>query len=148
MVGTGCMKTFDGLKYELNWSLHTFRSKHLCHLFIDFLNCKRFVNSPDTIVLFCRRLTEFCKASLVDVVNQFPHTSFLQKSNSSTKNAELFQSRHIDAVIVGKTDLRRTTNHHDFLGMQTVEYLEDAFLQSCSTNNRIIDDNKVILVGT
>ena len=49
--------------------LHPCRTKHLGHILVDFFYAERLVDGADTIPLFCRWLTEFCKTSLVCVCN-------------------------------------------------------------------------------
>ena len=55
--------------------------------------------------------------------------------------------RHIDAIIIRIADLWRARHHHDFLGVQSVEDLEDALFQGSAAHNRVVDDDEVILIG-
>ena len=68
MVGTGCMKAFDGLKDELHRCLHPCRTKSFSHLSVDVINAKRPVNGANTIGLLCCRLAKFGNTSLVDII--------------------------------------------------------------------------------
>ena len=70
------------------------------------------------------------------------------KSHRGTKGAELLQTGHVDAVIVRITYLGRARYHDNLLGMQAVEYLEDALPQRRTADYRVVNNHKIVFVGT
>ena len=55
--------------------------------------------------------------------------------------------RHVDAVVVRIANLWRRADHHNLLGVQAIENLEDALPERSAANYRVIDDDEVVLVG-
>ena len=79
----------------------------------------------------------------IGLLDEVFHLALFQKLDGSTEHAELFQSCHIDAVVIRISDLRGTETTDNLLGMQTVEGCENTF-QGCSAHDTIIDDDKII----
>ena len=124
MVGTGLVKTLDTLIYEFDGRLHTFRAQHLDNLTVDIVDTELGIDAPHMITAGRIGL-----ASLIHVGNHLFPTLLLDESDGGTEGTELFQARHVDAIVVGVAYLGRTRHHHNLLGMQTVEDLEDALAQ-------------------
>ena len=72
----------------------------------------------------------------------------MQESDASTKGDELVEVCHVDAIEIGIANLWGTADENDFLGVETVENLDDALLECRTTDDAIVNDNKVVLVGT
>ena len=79
-----------------------------------------------TVVAVSYTHLDVYKRQLLDKVF---HLALFQKLDGSTEHAELFQSCHIDAVVIRISDLRGTGNHYNLLRMQTVEDAENTLLQ-------------------
>ena len=137
-------QALDALEYELDRSSHALWAKHLYYLLVDFLGAEWLIDGAYRIDLLLLWLCQFCLASLIGLLDKVFHLALFQKLDGSTEHAELFQSCHIDTVIIRITDLRGTGNHYDLLRMQTVEDAEDTLLQGCTAYDTVIDDDKII----
>ena len=65
----------------------------------------------------------------------------------SAEGNELVHLRHVDAVVVGVTHLRRRTYHHNAARMQAVHDADDALAQRGAAHNAVVDDHEVIHAG-
>ena len=137
-------QALDALEHELDRSGHAFRTEHLYYLFVDFLDGEWLVDGTNRVHLLLLRLGKFCLACLVDLLDEVLHLALFQQLDGSTEHAELFQSCHIDAVVIRISDLRGTRNHYNLLRMQTVEDAENTLLQGSTTHDTIIDNDKII----
>ena len=137
-------QALDALEYKLDRSGHALWAKHLNNLLVDFLGAEWLVDGAYRIDLLLLWLCQFCLASLIGLLDKVFHLALFQKLDSSTEHAELFQSCHIDAVIIRITDLRGTGYDYNLLRMQTVEDAEDALLQGCTAHDTVVDDNEII----
>ena len=137
-------QALDALEYELDRSGHALWAKHLNNLLVDFLGAEWLVDGAYRIDLLLLWLCQFCLASLIGLLDKVFHLALFQKLDSSTEHAELFQSCHIDAVVIRISDLRGTGNHYNLLRMQTVEDAENTLLQGSTTHDTIIDNDKII----
>ena len=137
-------QTLDALEHELDRSSHAFRTEDLYYLLVDFLGAEWLVDGAYRIDLLLLWLCQFCLASLIGLLDKVFHLALFQKLDCRTEHAELFQSCHIDAVIIRITDLRGTGNHYNLLRMQTVEDAENTLLQGSTTHDTIIDNDKII----
>ena len=145
LVVWNCLaQTLDALEHELDRSGHAFRTEHLYYLLVDFLSGEWLVDGTHRVHLLLLRLGKFCLASLVGLLDEVLHLSVFQKLDGRTEHAELFQSCHIDAVIIRIADLRGTGYDYNLLRMQTVENAEDALLQGSTTHNTVVDDHEII----
>ena len=137
-------QALDALEHELDRSGHAFRTEHLYYLLVDFLGGEWLVDGANRVHLLLLRLGKFCLACLVDLFDEVLHLALFQKLDCRTEHAELFQSCHIDAVIIRITDLRGTGYDYNLLRMQTVEDAEDALLQGCTAHDTVVDDDEII----
>ena len=138
------VQSLQTLEYELDWGLHTLWTKHLHNLLVDFLCGEWLVDGTHWVHLLLLWFLQLSLASLVGLLDEVFHLAVFQKLDSSTEHAELFQSRHVDAVIIRITNLRRTRYHYYLLRMQAVENTENTLLQGCTTHDTIVDDDEVI----
>ena len=137
-------QALDTLEYELDRSGHALRAKHLYYLLVDFLDGEWLVDGTHRVHLLLLRLGKFCLACLVGLLDEVLHLALFQKLDGRTEHAELFQSCHIDAVIIRIADLRGTGYDYNLLRMQTVEDAEDTLLQGSTAHNTVVDDNEII----
>ena len=144
MVWNRLAQALDTLEYELDRSGHALRAKHLYYLLVDFLDGEWLVDGTHRVHLLLLRLGKFCLACLVGLLDEVLHLALFQKLDGRTEHAELFQSCHIDAVIIRIADLRGTGYDYNLLRMQTVEDAEDTLLQGSTAHNTVVDDNEII----
>ena len=147
MVGTGGVETLYRLEDKLHGGLHAGGAQHLRHLAVDVVHAEGFVEGADAVALLGLGLAELRMTGLSDVVEQLPHAALLDEGYGGAEGAELLQRRHVDAVVVGIAYLRRTRHHHNLLGMQAVEYLEDALAQGGAAHDGVVDDDEVVHMG-
>ena len=147
MVGTGVVQTFDALEDQFDRCLHSLRAKHLHNLRIDLLDAERCIDIAH-IVLWFRVWSVGRFALAVGVSNNLFHSLLFDKGDGGAEGAELLEARHVDAVVVGVADLWRAADHHDLLGMQTVENLEDALAEGGATHDTVVDDDEVVFIRT
>ena len=141
MAGNGCVQAFNALKHQFDRSLHPFGSKHLGDFAIDIFYRERRINGTHMI-----SRQRFALALPIRFGDKTVHTSLRYQSHGCPKCTQLLQTRHIDAVVVGVANLWRTRHHHNLLGMQSVEYFEDALLQCGATHDAVVDDDKIVFV--
>ena len=137
-------QALNALEYELDRSSHALWAKHLYYLLVDFLDSEWLVDGAHRINLLLLWLGKFCPASLVGLLDEVFHLAIFQKLDCRTEHAELFQSCHIDAVIIRIADLRGTGYDNNLLRMQTVEDAQDALLQGSTAHNTVVDDDEII----
>ena len=77
--------------------------------------------------------------------NDVLHATFRYQCYGGAEGTQLFKMRHVDAVVVGVSYLRRTADHDNLLGMQAVENLQDTLLQGRAAHNAVIDNYQVVL---
>ena len=77
-------------------------------------------------------------------MEQLVHATLSYEGDAGSESDKLFETGHVDAVIVGITYLWRGTHDNHLLGMQTVENLDDALAECGSPHNAVVDDNKII----
>ena len=141
------MEPLDALVDQFYGSSHAARAQHLYDLGIDFLCRERFVDGAHHIGHSLLGLAQLFKACLVDGVNDVLHVPVFQQGNGGAEHAELLQAGHVDTVVIGIAYLRRTAHDDHFLGVQTVEYAQDAFLQCGSPDDAVVDDDEIVLPG-
>ena len=137
-------QALDALEYELDRSGHALRAKHLYNLLVDFLDGEWLVDGANRVDLLLLWLCKFCLACLVGLLDEVLHLALFQKLDGRTEHAELFQSCHINAVIIRIADLRGTGYDNNLLRMQTVEDAQDALLQGCTSHDTVVDDDEII----
>ena len=72
------------------------------------------------------RLAQGLETVAIDLAEHVLHAPLLDQRHRGTEDAKLLQVGHVDAVVVGIADLRRTRHHDDLLRMEAVEDAEDA----------------------
>ena len=83
---------------------------------------------------------------MIGIGYQLLHATLLDQCDGGTEGTEFLKTRHVNTIIVGITDLRRTRYHHNLLWMQTVKNLEDTLFQRSTAHNRVVDYHQIILV--
>ena len=151
MLRDGIMESFHTLKDQFNRCCHTLRAQHLNDFSVDFINGEGLIDSPngvfDWVLCVILRFLELLFACLIDLFQQMFHTPFTDKRYRCTEDTELFQTWHVDTVIVRIAYLGCAGDHNYLLRVQPIEDTKDAFLQCCTTNDGVINDDKVVLIG-
>ena len=111
-------QALDALEHELDRSSHALWAKHLYYLLVDFLGGEWLVDGANWVHLLLLRLGKFSLACLVGLLDEVLHLSVFQQLDGRTEHTELFQSCHIDAVIIRIADLRGTGYDYNLLRMQ------------------------------
>ena len=119
------MQSLDTLEYQFDGRLHIHRTQHLHNLMVNLVDGEGCIHRTHTVLHLLLRLLQLTLTSQVGIVNQLPHAALLYQRHRGTESTELLQTCHVDAVVVGVANLRRTGYHHNLLGMQTVQDLED-----------------------
>ena len=141
VIRAGFVQTFDALIHQFDGCLHALWAQHLHNLAVDLFHAERRIDGPNMISGCGFRLT-----LAIGISDQPLQTPFFDQGDGGTEGTQLFQPLHIDAIIVGIADLWRARYHHNLLGMQTVEDLEDALAKGGSPHDGVINDHKVIFV--
>ena len=87
-------------------------------------------------------------AATIDVSEEALRSAVFVERDGSTESNELVHVRHVNAVVVGVSDLRRGTDDHNAFGMQAVEDADDALSQSGAANNAVVNHDEVVHAGT
>ena len=146
MVWYSCMQSFYRLEYYLYRCRHSFRSEHLYYLTIYLLNCERLVDCTYSIFHIFLRLLQFSLAVLVGLIKDVEQVAFLEQLYCCTEHTELFQTRHVNAIVIRIANLWSRANNDNLLWMQTVEDTKDTLLKSCTTHDAVVDYHEVVFV--
>ena len=144
MIGTSFMKAFYALEYQFYRCFHISRAQHFNHLNVEFFYGKRTVEFLDSTLHASVVFLKFVFTLPINRIYERLHMSVFQQLDARTEGAKFLKARHVDTIIVWITNLWSATNDNDFLGLKSREYFYDAFLQGCSSHNRIIDNDEIV----
>ena len=83
---------------------------------------------------------------MISTRNDIFHIALFQEFDGGLECDKLIHARHIDAVVVGITYLRRRRDNHNLLGIQTVKDTDDALFQRCSPHNAVVYNHQIVYV--
>ena len=147
VMGNGAMQSFDRLVDQFDGRSNALRTEHLDNLLVDFLHGERFVEGSHTVLHLGGRLLQFSHTFFIYIVDKGVQATLFEQRDGGPEHAELFQSGHVDAVIVGVADLGRAAYNDDSAGVQAIEYAEDATLEGGAAHDAVVDHHKVVFAG-
>ena len=144
MMWNGLPQSVDRLEHNLNGCCNSLRPEHFHYLAVDFCNSKRLVQISHTVAHLGFGLIHLCLAVVVGVEDELLHATFSYQFHGRTENAELFQARHVYAVIIRISYLGRTAYQHHLLGMQAVKNAYDTLLERGSSYDTVVYYHEVV----
>ena len=138
------MQSVEGLENNLDAGMDIFPAEHLRHLIRDVFVGKGRIDVFHTVDDRVFRLPLLLFSLVVRVDDDVFHAPADEQLDSHAKSDELAHARHVDAVVIGVSDLRRRGNDNDLFGMQAVEDADDALAEGRSAHDAVVDDHEVI----
>ena len=75
------------------------------------------------------------------------HAAFFDEADGRLEGDKIPQTRHVNAIAIGVTDLRCAGCDHNAFGVEAIEDAEDGSLERGAADDAVVDDHQVVLAG-